>query len=87
MGEISKFPKSRTLEIQNLILAVCLQNIKKLNSQTPFRKAETKSEKLLLSADFSILRLTFFGKSRVSTEIQKHNSMIFHDQLVISMTL
>ena len=40
MGESSKFPKSRTLENQNLKLAVCLQNIKnfKLNGQLPLDK-------------------------------------------------
>ena len=40
MGESSKFPKSWTLENQNLKLAVCLQNIKKskFNGQTPLEK-------------------------------------------------
>ena len=40
MGESSKFPKFWTLEIQNLKLAVCLQNIKnsKLNGQIALDK-------------------------------------------------
>ena len=40
MGENSKFPKSWTLENQNLKLAVCLQIIKnsKFNGQIPFDK-------------------------------------------------
>ena len=40
MGESSKFPKSWTLENQNLKLAVCLQNIKnsKINGKLPLNK-------------------------------------------------
>ena len=34
MGESSKFPKSWTLEVQNLKLALCLQNSKKKSSLT-----------------------------------------------------
>ena len=69
MGESSKFPKSWTLENQNLKLAVCLQIIKKskLNGQIP----ETKSEKLLLPAEFSILRLNFYGESASKSWIQE----------------
>ena len=40
MGESSKFPKSSTLENQNLKLGVCFQNIEnsKLNGQIPLDK-------------------------------------------------
>ena len=65
MGESSKFPKSLTLENQDLELAVCLQIIKdsKFNGQIPLDKLKINQKKLLSHVEFSILRLTFYGKS------------------------
>ena len=60
MGEKLKISKILNFKNQNLNLAVCLKIIKNstFNGQIP-----TKPEKLLLPAEFSILRLTFYGVS------------------------
>ena len=76
MGEISKFLKSWTLENQNLKLAVWLQNVRnsKIDEQTPFDKLELNQKSYcylqnsgfwgwLSIPEFSIFRLTFYGKS------------------------
>ena len=59
MGKSLKFLKSRTLENQNLKLAVCLQNItiSKLHDQIPLDKLKLNQKKLSVSVEFSILRL------------------------------
>ena len=61
--ESSKFQKSWTFKIQILKLAVCLQSFKNFKFKWSIAQiwTENKSEKLLKSALFSILRLTFYG--------------------------
>ena len=73
MVKYSKFLNSWTLKNQNFKLAVCLQNIinAKLNGQIPLDKLKLNQKKLSLSAEFSILRLTFYGKSASKSWIQE----------------
>ena len=73
MGESSKFQKSWTLENQLSKLALCLTNINNFQFKWSIvtRESKNKWEMLLESAKFSILRLTFYGKTAPKSWIQE----------------
>ena len=88
MGESSKFPKSWTLENQNLKLAVCLQIIKKskFNGQIPLDKL-----KLNQKSYYYLQNSAFLGWLSMESQPQnpefRNNPENFHPCIVLFLSL